>query len=76
MVGRPMEVAIALGLWVSVVASPTYGNRCLAFSEISAWVKLDRSTSLDEKELEKVRETMNAPWDYNADFEGATEKIL
>ena len=30
--GTPMEVAIALGLLVSEIASPAYGHRCLTFS--------------------------------------------
>jgi len=70
--GTPMEVAIALGLLVSEIASPAYGNRCLTFSEMPTWVELHSSMSLDEK----VTAMKNAPWGTSTDFEAAMEKIL
>lgn len=70
--GTPMEVAIALGLLVSEIASPAYSNRCLTFSATPEWVELDESMTLPEK-VEKMR---RAPWGMDTDFEAATEKIL
>merc|ERR1712038_1083394 len=70
--GTPMEVAISLGLIVSEISSPAYGNRCLTFSATPTWVELSQSMSLEEK-IKKMR---NAPWGMNTDFEAATEKIL
>jgi hypothetical protein len=70
--GTPMEVAIALGLLVSEIASPAYNNRCLTFSETPTWVELHQSMSL----YEKVKKMQNAPWGMSTDFEAATEKIL
>jgi hypothetical protein len=68
----PMEVAIALGLLVSEIASPAYSNRCLIFSATPTWVELHQSMSL----YEKVRKMRNTPWGMSTDFEAATEKIL
>lgn len=70
--GTPMEVAIALGILVSEIASPAYGNRCLTFSATPTWVKLDPSMSLDEK----VKKMKQAPWGMNTNFEMAMERIL
>lgn len=72
MSGTPMEVAIALGLLVSEIASPEYGNRCLTFSAKPQWVILDKHMSIEKK----VKMMVNAPWGMNTDFEAATEKIL
>jgi len=70
--GTPMEVAIALGLLVSEIASPGYGNRCLTFSAEPTWVELHSSMSLEEK----VAKVQNSSWGYNTNFELAMEKIL
>ena len=58
MSGTPMEVAIALGILVSEITSPSYANRCLTFSSRPEWVEIDPSMSLEEK----VRRVQNAPW--------------
>merc|ERR1740123_1241988 len=72
MYGTPMNVAIALGLLVSEIASPAYRNRCLTFSEEPTWVEFNPSMSLDEK-VNKMKE---APWGQNTNFEAAMDKIL
>ena len=72
MCGTPLDVAISLGILVSEIASPAYANRCLTFSAVPEWVKLDANMTLVKK-VEKMR---NAPWGMNTNFEAATEKIL
>lgn len=72
MSGIPMEVAIALGILVSEVASPEFCNRCLTFSSKPEWVELHQAMTLEEK----VQKMLRAPWGMNTDFEAATEKIL
>jgi len=72
MEGTPMNVAIALGLLVSEIASPAYGNRCLTFSSVPTWVEFNPSMSLDEK----VKTMKRAPWGMSTNFEAAMEKIL
>ena len=72
MSGTPMEVAIALGILVSEVASPAFANRCLTFSADPTWVELEPSMTL----AEKVMEVQRADWGMNTNFEKATEKIL
>ena len=72
MFGTPIEVAIALGILVSEVASPTFANRCLTFHSEPSWVEFQPSATLDEKIMQMSR----APWGMNTDFEKATEKIL
>ena len=67
-----MEVAIALGILVSEITSPSYANRCLTFSTRPEWVEIDPSMSLEEK----VRRIQRAPWGMNTDFEQACEHIL
>jgi len=70
--GTPMDVAIALGLLVSEIASPAYSNRCLTFSATPSWVEFRPSMSLDEK----VTKMRHAPWGMNTNFEAAIEKIM
>merc|ERR1712008_228922 len=70
--GIPMEVAIALGILVSEVASPAFANRCLTFHSEPSWVEFDPKTTL----YDKVIKISAAPWGMNTDFEKATEKIL
>ena len=72
MSGTPMEVAIALGILVSEITSPSYANRCLTFSARPEWVEIDPSMSLEEK----VHQVQSAPWGMNTDFEQACEHIL
>eukprot|EP00555_Chaetoceros_dichaeta_P003025 CAMPEP_0198248552 /NCGR_PEP_ID=MMETSP1447-20131203/304_1 /TAXON_ID=420782 /ORGANISM="Chaetoceros dichaeta, Strain CCMP1751" /LENGTH=648 /DNA_ID=CAMNT_0043932981 /DNA_START=44 /DNA_END=1990 /DNA_ORIENTATION=- len=70
--GIPMEVAIALGILVSEVASPAFANRCLTFHSEPSWVEFDPKSTL----YDKVMKISAAPWGMNTDFEKATEKIL
>jgi len=72
MQGIPMQVAIALGILVSEVASPAFANRCLTFHSEPSWVEFDPKTTL----YDKVIKISAAPWGMNTDFEKATEKIL
>ena len=72
MSGTPMEVAIALGILVSEITSPSYANRCLTFSARPEWVEIDPSMSLEEK----VHQVQSAPWGMNTDFEQACGHIL
>ena len=72
MSGTPMEVAIALGILVSEITSPSYANRCLTFSERPEWVEIDPSMPLEEK----VHRVQRAPWGISTNFEQACEHIL
>lgn len=45
----PMEVAIALGIFVSEFCSPAFVNRCLSFSATPAWLPMDATMTLSEK---------------------------
>jgi len=72
MSGTPMNVAIALGLLVSEIASPAYSHRCLTFSSRPTWVELNDDMSLDQK----VKKMKSADWGMNTDFEIAMEQIL
>ena len=72
MSGTPMEVAIALGILVSEITSPSYANRCLTFSERPEWVEIDPSMPLEEK----VHLVQSAPWGMSTNFEQACEHIL
>lgn len=72
MSGTPMDVAIALGILVSEVASPEFSDRCITFHANPSWVKFDSEMSM----FEKVQHLKRAPWGMNTDFEKATEMIL
>eukprot|EP01083_Nonionella_stella_P050723 134827_1 len=67
-----MEVAIALGILISEINSPTFANRCLTFHSNPEWFEFDPRNSL----CEKVEEIRQAPWGMTTDFEKAMEKIL
>ena len=70
--GTPIEVAIALGILISEVASPAFANRCLTFHSEPSWVEFQPRATLNEK----ITQMSRAPWGMNTDFEKATEKIL
>ncbi len=72
MSGTPMDVAIALGILVSEVASPEFADRCITFHANPSWVNFHSGMSL----FEKVEHLKSAPWGMNTDFEKATEMIL
>ena len=70
--GVPMDVAVALGILISEINSPTFANRCLTFDSNPSWFEFDPRHSLCEK-VEAIRQ---APWGMTTDFEKAMEKIL
>ena len=72
MEGTPMEVAIALGILVSMTCDPSFRNRFITFDSDPTWVNLTGCQSL----FDKVKKTQNAPWGISTNFEAAFEMIL
>merc|ERR1719247_478895 len=67
-----MEVAIALGILVAELTSPTFANRVLTFESRPNWVDLSGCKDLADK-VEKVQA---AGWGGSTDFAAACERIL
>jgi hypothetical protein len=72
MSGTPMEVAIALGILVSMTCDISWRNRFITFDSNPTWVDLTGYKSL----FDKVKKTQNAPWGGSTNFEKAFEMIL
>jgi hypothetical protein len=72
MSGTPMEVAIALGILVSMTCNPAFRNRFITFDFKPTWVDLTGCQSL----FDKVKKTQSAPWGGSTNFEAAFEMIL
>jgi hypothetical protein len=72
MSGTPMEVAIALGILVSMTCDIAFRNRFITFDSKPTWVDLTGCQSL----FDKVKETQIAPWGGSTNFEAAFEMIL
>jgi hypothetical protein len=72
MSGTPMEVAIALGILVSMTCDLAFRNRFITFDSKPTWVDLTGYQSL----FDKVKKTQSAPWGGSTNFEAAFEMIL
>jgi hypothetical protein len=72
MKGTPMEVAIALGILVSMTCDIAWRNRFITFETNPTWVDLSDCTTL----FSKVKKTQRAPWSGSTNFEAAFEMIL
>lgn len=72
MSGEPMEVAIALGLLLSEIATAPWVGAMLTFQERPDIFRVDTSLSLKEK-VEKIK---RAPWGGNTNLAAAFDKML
>lgn len=72
MSGIPMQVSIALGILVSELTSPEFGNRILTFETCPQWFQLEPSNNI----FQKVQQLMTAPWGNSTNFEAAIDLIL
>ena len=72
MEGTPMEVAIALGILVSMTCDLVWRNRIITFETNPSWIDLSDCPSL----FAKVKKTLRAPWGGSTDLEKAFEMIL
>jgi len=72
MYGKPLEVAIALGMYLAEKNKSEFKDRFLTFSERPQIVKIDNTKTL----AEKINSISEADWGMNTDFEKAYTKIL
>lgn len=72
MYGKPMEVAIALGIGISEICHPAFRNMILTFEARPKWHLLKEGDSI----VNKVRSLARAPWGGSTNFEKAFEMIL
>lgn len=72
MYGKPMEVAIALGIGISEICHPAFRNMVLTFEARPKWHLLKEGDSI----VNKVRSLARAPWGGSTNFEKAFEMIL
>ena len=71
MMGRPMEVAIALGIYLSERNNSAFRNHFITFSEKPQLCELVGRDFVD-----KVRNLSRASWGYNTDLEQVFQVIL
>ena len=72
MYGKPLEVAIALGMYLAEKNKSEFKDRFLTFSERPEIVKIDNTKTL----AEKINSIGRTDWGMNTDFEKAYTKIL
>ncbi len=72
MYGKPMEVAIALGIGISEICHPAFRNMVLTFQSNPTWHMLKEGDSI----VQKVQSLVRAPWGGSTNFEKAFELIL
>jgi hypothetical protein len=72
MYGKPMEVAIALGIGISEITHPAFRHMVLTFESIPQWHKLNPNDSI----VKKVRSLGSAGWGGHTNFEAAYDEIL
>lgn len=72
MTGTPMEVAIALGIYLSENTEGEFRNHFLTFDTHPTLVSLNEGDSL----YTKVKETMQAPWGGSTNLEAALQMVL
>jgi len=71
MIGRPMNVAIAMGILISEINHPSFQNRIMTFAQKPEWITFDE----DMTHIQKFQRTKNAPWGANTNIEAAMEMI-
>jgi len=72
MYGKPMEVAIALGIGISEITHPAFRHMVLTFESIPQWHKLNPNDNI----VKKVRSLGSAGWGGHTNFEAAYDKIM
>merc|ERR1712224_1027962 len=72
MYGKPMEVAIALGIGISEITHPAFRDMVLTFESTPQWHRLNANDSI----VRKVRSLGSASWGGHTNFEAAYDKIL
>jgi len=72
MCGKPMEVAIAMGIGISEITHPAFRNMVLTFESNPQWHKLMPGDSI----VKKVRSLQRAAWGGSTNFEAAYDKIM
>lgn len=72
MIGKPMEVSIALGIGVSEITHPAFRDMVLTFEDRPRWHKLNASDGI----AKKVRSLEMADWGCSTNFELAYDEIL
>merc|ERR1712159_563512 len=70
--GKPMEVAIAMGIGISEITHPAFRNMVLTFESNPQWHKLTPGDSI----VKKVRSLQRAAWGGSTNFEAAYDKIM
>jgi len=72
MEGKPMQVAIALGILVSQISNSAYRNRIFTFETNPHWVCFQEDDSLQIR----VRKIMNAGWGGSTNLLSAFDEML
>lgn len=72
MIGRPMEVAVSLGIYLSENMTGEFKDHFLTFSGEPELISLSNEKTLREK----VDKTMNSNWGLNTNLESAYKLIL
>ena len=72
MAGEPMQAAVSLGILVSEMAPPPYGNSFITFHENPTLFELRPEWDL----YDKVKHAYQAPWGGSTDFMAAMNLIL
>jgi hypothetical protein len=72
MYGKPMEVAIAMGIGISEITHPAFRHMILTFESEPRWHKLNPGNDI----VQKVESLAGAPWGGSTNFEAAYDKIL
>lgn len=72
MTGTPMEVAVALGVYLSEQTEGAFKDNFLTFSQRPELVSLENETTLHDK----VQKTMRSDWGMNTNLEAAFDMIL
>jgi uncharacterized membrane protein YgcG len=71
MAGTPMQVAVALGLLVSQLATPLFRGRVLTFESTPRWHQVEGADV-----VAKVKNLLRAPWGTSTNFAAAMALIL
>merc|ERR1712224_235573 len=72
MYGKPMEVAIAMGIGMGEITHSSFQNMVITFETNPRWHKLEPGDGI----VQKVRSLERAPWGGSTDFEKAYDQIL
>jgi len=72
MVGTPMEVSVAMAIWISAMAAPPWRDIFFTFDSRPAIISLAGCSTLEER----VRVTLRAPWGGSTDLQATLDLIL